>query len=126
MKLCIYQLKNANDLWQTPEAKRHGQIFPCVSLSVMSDSAIAWTVAHQIPLSMGFPRQDYWKGQPFPFPGDLPNPGIKPRSPTLQADSLPAEPGKPTGLGSVSILQQIFPTQYLTGVSCIAGGFFTN
>ena len=96
MKLCIYQLKNANDLWQTPEAKRHGQIFPCVSLSVMSYSAIAWTVAHQIPLSMGFPRQDYWKGQPFPFPGDLPNPGTEPRSPELQADSLSSEPpGKP-------------------------------
>ena len=50
----------------------------------------------------------------FPSPGDLPNPGIKPRSPKLQADSLPAEPpGKPkdTGVGSLSLLQQIFPTQ---------------
>ena len=41
---------------------------------------------------MGFPGQEYWNGLPFPFPGDLPNPGIEPRSPTLQADSLPAEP----------------------------------
>ena len=55
-----------------------------------------WTVARQAPLSMGFPRQECWSGLPFPFPGDLPNPGIKPRSPALQADSLPAEPqGKP-------------------------------
>ena len=47
-----------------------------------------WTVAHQAPLSMGFSRQEYWSGLPFPFPGDLPDPGIKPRSPALQADSL--------------------------------------
>ena len=45
-----------------------------------------WTVAHQAPPSMGFIRQEYWSGLPFPSPGDLPNPGIKPRSPTLQAD----------------------------------------
>ena len=64
--------------------------------------------------SMEFSRPEYWSGQPFPSPGDLPNPGIKPRSPTLQADSLPAEPlGKPknTGVGSLSLLQGIFPTQ---------------
>ena len=48
-----------------------------------------WTVARQASLSMGFPRQDYWSGLPFPFPGDLPNPGIKPVSPALQVDSLP-------------------------------------
>ena len=50
-----------------------------------------WTIQ-----SMEFSRPEYWSGQPFPSPGDLPNPGIKPRSPTLQEDSLPAEPqGKP-------------------------------
>ena len=55
-----------------------------------------WTVACQAPPSMGFSRQEYWSGLPFPSPGDLPNPGIKPRSPALQADSLPSEPpGKP-------------------------------
>ena len=61
--------------------------------------------------------------------GYLPNPGIKPRSPALQVDSLPAEPqGKPknTGVGSLSLLHGTFPTQNQTGVSCIAGGFFTN
>ena len=51
-----------------------------------------WTVAHQTPLSMGFSRQEHWSGLPFPSPGDLPNPGIKPRSLALQADSLLSEP----------------------------------
>ena len=51
----------------------------------------SWTVAHQAPPSMGFSRQEYWSGLPFPSPGDLPDPGIKPGSPALQADSLPTE-----------------------------------
>ena len=51
-----------------------------------------WTVAHQAPLSMGFSRQEYWSGLPFPSPGDLPNPGIEPRSPALQAGALTSEP----------------------------------
>ena len=55
-----------------------------------------WTVAYQAPPSMGFSRQEYWSGLPFPSPGDLPYPGIKPRSPTLEADALTSEPpGKP-------------------------------
>ena len=54
------------------------------------------TVAHQALLAMEFSRQEYLSGLPFPSPGDLPNPGIKPRSPALQADSFPTElPGKP-------------------------------
>ena len=53
--------------------------------------ATPWTVAHQAPLSMGYSRQEYWSGLPFPSPGDLPNPGIEPKSPALQADSLPTE-----------------------------------
>ena len=58
---------------------------------------IPWTVARQAPLSTGFPRQEYWSGLPFPSPGDLPDPGIEPRSPTLQADALTYEPpGKPS------------------------------
>ena len=51
-----------------------------------------WTVTHQSPLSMGFSRQEHWSGLPFPSPGDLPHPGIKPRSPALHVDSLPSEP----------------------------------
>ena len=59
--------------------------------------AILWTVACQAPLSIGFSRQKYCSGLPFPSPGDLPDPGIEPRSPTLQADDLPTElRGKPT------------------------------
>ena len=62
----------------------------------MSDSATPWTAARQAPLSMGFSSQEYWSRLPFPSPGELPNPGIKPRSPALQADSLlPEPPGKP-------------------------------
>ena len=63
---------------------------------------------------MEFSRTEHWSAQPFPSPGDLPNLGIKPRSPALQADSLPAEPqGKPknTGVGSLSLLQGIFLTR---------------
>ena len=51
-----------------------------------------WTVAHQAPLSMTFFRQEYWSGLPFPAPGDLIDPGMEPRSPALQANSLPSEP----------------------------------
>ena len=51
-------------------------------------------IAYQAPPSMGFSRKDYWSGLPFPSPGNLPNPGIEPRSPTLQADALSSEPPK--------------------------------
>ena len=55
-----------------------------------------WTVAYQAPLSVGFPRQEYWSGLPFSSLGYLPNPGTEPRSAALQADFLPSEPpGKP-------------------------------
>ena len=53
--------------------------------------ATPWTVAYQAPLSMGFSRQEYWRGLPLPSPGDLPNPGIELGSPALKADSLPTE-----------------------------------
>ena len=53
--------------------------------------ATPWTVAYKVPPSMGFSRQEYWSGLPFPSPGDLPNPGIEPRSPALQVDALPSE-----------------------------------
>ena len=59
-----------------------------------STLATPWTVSHQVPLSMGFSRQDYWNGLRLPSPGDLPNPGIKPWSPALQANSLPTELGR--------------------------------
>ena len=60
------------------------------------------TVVYQAPLSMGFSRQQYWSGLPSPSPGDLLDPGIEPRSPTLQTDALPSEPPLWT-LGSVKV-----------------------
>ena len=72
----------------------------CAVLShwVVSDS-LPWTVARQVPLSLGFSKQEYWSGLPCPPPGDLPKPGIEPRPPTLRADSLQSEtPGKPSGV----------------------------
>ena len=85
-----------------------------MSDSLQTHGLITW--------SMEFSRPECWSGQPFPSPGDLPNPGIEPSSPTLQVDSLPAEtPGKPknTGVGSLSLHQQIFPTQESTGSSTL-------
>ena len=66
------------------------------SLSRVRLFVTLWTVARQAPLSMGLSRQEYWSGVPFPSPGDLPDPGIEPGSPTLEADALTSEPpGKP-------------------------------
>ena len=66
------------------------------SLSRVRLFATPWSVAHQAPPSMEFSRQQYWSGLPFPSPGDLPDQGIEPGSPALQADALPSEPpGKP-------------------------------
>ena len=63
-----------------------------VSVTQSSDSATPWTVALQAPLFMGFSRQEYWSGLPFPSPGDFLYPGTEPMSPALQAESLPSEP----------------------------------
>ena len=66
------------------------------SLSRVRLFATPWTVAYQASPSTGFARQEYWSGLPFPFPGDLPNPGIEPGSPALEAGALTSEPpGKP-------------------------------
>ena len=62
------------------------------SLSRVRLFATPWTVAHQAPPSMEFSRQEYWSGLPFSSPGDLPDPGIEPGSPALQADALLSEP----------------------------------
>ena len=84
------------------------------SLSRVRFFVTPWTVAYQAPPSVGFSRQEYWSGLPFPSPGDLPNSGIEPRPPTLQADSLPTESqgkSKNTGVGSLFLLHRIFPIQ---------------
>ena len=66
------------------------------SLSVMSDCVTPWTVARWVPLTMGFPRQESWRGLPFPSPGDLPDPGIEPASPALAGRFFTTQPpGKP-------------------------------
>ena len=65
----------------------HACMLNCVGLS-----AIPWIAAWKSPLSMGFSKQEYWSGLPFPFPGDLPDPGIKPRSLALQTDFFPTKP----------------------------------
>ena len=70
--------------------------------------ATPWTVAYQAPQSMEFSRQEYWSGVPFPSPRDLPDPGIEPRSPALQADTLPSEPpGKPSSSPRAADLSKI-------------------
>ena len=88
-----------------------------LSHSVVSYSVTPWTVAHQAPLCpWEFSTQEYWNGLPCPPPGGLPNPGIEPRSPILQVDSLLTKPpGKPKnpGVGSLSLLQGIFLAQEL-------------
>ena len=72
------------------------------SLSRVQLFATPWTVARQALLSMGFSRQENWSGLPYPSPGDLPNPGIEPRSPTLQTNALPSESqGKPVSINKV-------------------------
>ena len=79
------------------------------SLSRVRLFAIPWIVVYQASLSMGFSRQEYWNGLPFPSPGDLPDPGIEPGSPALQADALPSVPlGKPTEI--IIRKRQVKPT----------------
>ena len=86
------------DMWtETQEQSQQRSMLKCCavlsqSLSHVCLFATSYTVAHKAPLSCGFSRQEYWSGLPCPFPGDLPCPGIKPRSPSLQGDSLLSEP----------------------------------
>ena len=79
------------------------------SLSGVRLFATLWTVAYQAVWSMGFSRQEYWSGLPFPSPGDLPNPGIEPGSPALQTDTLPSEP---PGLLTTTTAAKIIKTDY--------------
>ena len=77
----------------------------------------SWTVAHQAPLSVGFPRQGYWSRWPFPSPGSLPDPRIEPRFPVLQADSLLSEPqGEPQNKANYNT------KKFLKGMSSILPG----
>ena len=93
---CFYSVNRFTGIWSF-----YTQIFPhekseCYSLNHVHIFVTPWTIAWQAALSMEFCSQEYWSGLPLPSPSNLPNPGIKPRSPTLQADSLLTEPpGKP-------------------------------
>ena len=85
-----------SDSFHITGALTHKLIFSflcvCVCLSFSHIQLFVSPIAGQAPLSMGFSRQEYWRGLPFPSPGDLPNPGIEFRSPIRQVDSLPSEP----------------------------------
>ena len=80
------------------------------SLSRVRLFAVTWTVAYHTPPSMGFSSQEYWSGLPFPSPEDLPEPGIKPGSPALQADALPS---KPPGKSIIYISPLLGPPSHL-------------
>ena len=83
--------------------------------------ATPWTVAYQASRSMEFSWQEYWSGLPLPSPGDLPNPGIEPGSPTLQADTLPSElPGKIPGF----IIYGFYYVEVGYFYACFLEGFF--
>ena len=73
--------------------------------------AIPWAVTHQAPLPLGFFRQEAWSGLPFPSPEDLPNPGIDPWSPTLQADTLQAEPSGKSPIRKQVLSAVALPTE---------------
>ena len=91
----LYLPKSCKTYFTKPVLERKGRK-KVKLLSRVRLFAIPWTVAHQDRLSIGFSRQEYWSGLPFSSPGDLPDPGIEPRSPTLQAEALTSEPpGKP-------------------------------
>ena len=76
--------------WEWPKTELLTQVK--VKVKSLSPVRLPWTVAYQAPPSMGFSRQEYWSGLPFPSPGDLSDPGIESRSPAFQADALTSEP----------------------------------
>ena len=86
------------------------------SLSCVQLFATPWTVAYQAPQSMGFSRQEYWRGLPFPSPGDLPNPGIDPGSPALQTDVLPSREAYWSRVSEVFFLLCLLPPVVSVGL----------
>ena len=95
-------VERSDRMWFTGEGKGKPLQYSCLEemkwLSGVRLFLNQWTVAYKAPLSLGFSKQEYCSGLPFPSPGDLPNPGIKPGSPILQADSLPSEVGVREGI----------------------------
>ena len=115
---CSYKNRQKSK-WKRKEMRGKIGVADCVCAQSLSHVRLfgdPWTVAHRLLYPWGFFREDYWNRLSCPLPGDLPNPGTDPTSSALQADSLLSEPlGKPmnNGVGSLSFLQGIFPTQEL-------------
>ena len=98
--------------YHTSQWKRRELLSPSEVAQSCPTLCDPWTVAHKAPPSMGFSRQEYWSGLPFLSPGDLPDPGIEPRSSTLQADALTsAPPGKPLNTRIQSLRKPPIATQ---------------
>ena len=96
------------------------KLSPLFSCSVVSNSVTPRTGAHQAPLSLGFPRQEYWSGLPFPSPGDLPDPGIEPMFPVPQCGFFTTEPpGKPSQIDYLSLKSQVEYQLIITSPSFI-------
>ena len=109
-------VKNLPAMWEKVKVK-----VKMKSLSHVRLFATLWTVFHQAPPSTGFSRQEYWSGLPFPSPGNLPDPGIEPRSPALQADALPSAHIK------VNLLLKIVEDTYLVlFISSISSTLLVN
>ena len=89
---CFHNIRNKIRMSTLTISIQKSCLLKMKSLSCVQLFATPWTVACQVPLSMGFSRQEYWSGLQFPSPGDLPDPGIKLVFPTLPADSLPSKP----------------------------------
>ena len=104
-----------------PQSERKKERKKVKSLSRVRLFAAPWTVTHQTPPSVGFSRQEYWSGLPFPSPGHLPDPGIEPRSPAMQADALLSEPpGKPQSKQRLSFFGRLCTLPTLPPMSATA------
>ena len=92
------------------------------SLSRVQLFATPWTVAYQALPSMGFSRQEYWSGLPFPSPGDIPDPGIKSGSPTLRVDALTSEPPEKPTTYEFPVTQPVLDRDkiFMTSILCVS------
>ena len=99
---CWWRLQSPLDCMEIKPINPNGKWKKVKSLSSVRFFATPWTVAYQAPPSMGFSRQEYWNGLPFPSPGDLPDSGIEPGSPAFQADALASQPpGNPKSTSNI-------------------------
>ena len=116
LKKCNWLLKSNRNYQELDEIKKEALLWIKVkSLSCVWLFATPWTVAYQVPPSMGFSRQECRSGLPFPSLGDLPNPGIEPRSPALHADALPSEPpGKQASYKYWTVLGRVNPEYHVS------------